>query len=201
MPSAATRLSTFPDRFSSQVEPPTSIDPKVLSLYTEGLSRASALQSPPTNLNPTSIDPSQDLDADCSSEPRCSAHRCSRLLSFPHSQDELQQRPTIKRLAACRVETRRKRSCFLPHCKLSNLESRHGFCRIASRRADEKRKRGIEVGLLSNPWRILHESDRISITFLHVHLPPKAPNLAKVPEMTRILLGPNPSLPRRHEGT
>ncbi|CAE7258050.1 PPC16 [Symbiodinium sp. KB8] len=52
--------------------------------------------------------------------------------------DELQQRPTIKRLAACRVETR-----------------------IASRRADEKRKRGIEV-----------------------------------PEMTRILLGPNPSLPR-----
>ena len=30
-----------------------------------------------------------------------------------------------------------------------------------------------------------------------VHLSPKVPNLAKVPEMTRILLGPNPSLPRR----
>lgn len=52
--------------------------------------------------------------------------------------DELQQRPSIKKFAACRQETR-----------------------IASRRADEKRKRGIEV-----------------------------------PEMTRILLSSNPSLPR-----
>ncbi|CAK9112523.1 unnamed protein product [Durusdinium trenchii] len=52
--------------------------------------------------------------------------------------DELQERPTIKRFAACRQETR-----------------------IASRRADEKRKRGIEV-----------------------------------PEMTRVLLSSNPSLPR-----
>ncbi|CAL1138158.1 unnamed protein product [Cladocopium goreaui] len=52
--------------------------------------------------------------------------------------DELQQRPSIKKFAACRQETR-----------------------TASRRADEKRKRGIEV-----------------------------------PEMTRILLSSNPSLPR-----
>eukprot|EP00434_Breviolum_minutum_P038920 symbB.v1.2.034535.t2/scaffold4479.1/size39210/1 len=52
--------------------------------------------------------------------------------------DELQQRPSIKQFAACRQETR-----------------------IASRRVDEKRKRGIEV-----------------------------------PEMTRILLSSNPSLPR-----